>query len=289
VDDKDWLILKTIAEEKNITKAASRLFISQPALTYRLKNMEEEFGTQLVSRVPSGVVFTPQGDVLLSYVSEMLLKYDAIKEQIKNMADKVQGALRMGSSAAFAHYSLPKIFKGFTAIYPEVEIALKTGFSHQIIHMLEKQEITIAIVRGEHDWEGDRFLRAEEPVCLVSREKLELDELPGKPHVRYSADTSSQKMVDDWWRKNYNAAPNTTMEVTTMDTARQMVLHGLGWSILPSIGLVRSYGLFVKPLFWEDGTPLIRKTWVLCSNGALELQTVRAFLSYLENGQLTVS
>ena len=285
MDDKDWRILKTIAEEKNITKAAARLFISQPALTYRLKNIEEEFGTQVVSRVPSGVVFTPQGDYLLAYVNEMLAKYEATKEQIKNMGDKVQGALRLGSSGVFAHYSLPKILKGFLALYPGVEISLKTGMNSEVMTMLENREVTIAVVRGEFPWEGERFLLADEPVCLVSRESLRFDELLSKPHIRYSTDASSQKILDNWWQKNYNAPPNTTMEVTTMDTARQMVLHGLGWSILPSLGLAKSYGLYIKPLFWPDGTPLVRHTWILCAKGALELQTVRAFLGYLENGQ----
>lgn len=287
MDDKDWRILKTIAEEKNITKAAARLFISQPALTYRLKNIEEEFGTQIVSRVPSGVVFTPQGDFLLAYASEMLLRLGAVKEQIKNMENKVQGALRMGSSGVFANYHLPHILKGFLELYPEVEISLKTGLSYQIVRMLEKQEITVGIVRGEHEWEGERFLLKEEPVCLVSRENLELGDLPSKPHIRYGTDTSLQKMMEDWWRKNYNTPPNTTMEVSTMDTARQLVLHGLGWTILPTIGLAKDDTLFAKALFWPDGTPLVRKTWVLCSHGALELQTVRAFLSYLKNDQLT--
>ena len=68
-----------------------------------------------------------------------------------------------------------------------------------------------------------------------------------------------------------------------MDTARQMVLHGLGWTILPTIGLPKNDTLFAQALFWPDGTPLIRQTWVLCSSVALELQTVRAFLAYLEN------
>ena len=54
MDDKDWRILKTVAEERNITRAATRLYMTQPALTYRLKNLEDEFGAQLVSRMPSG-------------------------------------------------------------------------------------------------------------------------------------------------------------------------------------------------------------------------------------------
>jgi len=285
VDDKDWRILKTIAEEKNLTKAAARLYITQPALTYRLKNIEEEFGAQIVLRIPSGVEFTPQGACLLAYADEMLQKFGSVKERIKNMVDKVQGSLRMGASSVFAHYTLPKILKGFLTFYPEVEIALKTGFSSKIVEMLERQEITLGIVRGEHDWSGERFLLSEEPLCIASREPIDFADLPRLPHIRYGADAALHRLLDDWWRKNFNTPPNTTMEVTTMETARQMVLHGLGWSILPGIGLARKYGLVKQPLFWPDGSPLIRKTWVLCSNTSLELQTVRAFLAYLESGK----
>jgi DNA-binding transcriptional LysR family regulator len=113
VDDKDWRILKAIAEEKNLTKAAARLYITQPALTYRLKNIEEEFGAQIVLRIPSGVEFTPQGACLLAYADEMLQKFGSVKERIKNMVDKVQGSLRMGASSVLAHYTLPKNLKGF--------------------------------------------------------------------------------------------------------------------------------------------------------------------------------
>ncbi len=289
MDEKDWLILKTIAEEKNITKAALRLYISQPALTYRLKNIEEQFGAQVVSRLPSGVVLTPQGEFLVDYAREMLLNLEQVRDRVRNMDKKVQGSLRMGAYGVFAHYVLPRMFKGFMSQYPDVEISLKTGLSYQIVRMLEKQEITVGIVRGEHEWSGERFLLSEEPVCLVSREKLAHDELLKKPHIRYSTDTSLQKMLDDWWRITFKAPPHTTMEVNTMDTARQMVLHGLGWTILPMIGLPKTDSLFTEALFWPDEKPLVRNTWVLCSSAALQFQTVSAFLEYLKKWQLTES
>ncbi|RIX40337.1 MAG: LysR family transcriptional regulator [Rhodocyclales bacterium GT-UBC] len=286
MDDKDWRILKMLAEERNITKAAARLFISQPALTYRLKNIEEEFDIQVVSRGPNGVSFTPQGEYLLAYASEMLRRLGQVKEQLKNMENTVQGALRLGASTVFANYHLPGILKGFLELYPDVDIQLRTGLSYQVVNMLEEQEITLAIVRGDHDWSKERILLKEEPVCIVSRTPLEMSELLQKPHIRYGTDTSLQKMVEDWWKKNFNAQPKTTMEVTTMDTARQLVLHGLGWTILPSIGLSKDNTLFTQALFWPDGRPVLRQTWALCSNEALELQTVRVFLSYLKNDQL---
>ncbi|SFO04262.1 DNA-binding transcriptional regulator, LysR family [Formivibrio citricus] len=286
MDDKDWRILKTVAEERNITKAAARLFTTQPALTYRLKSMEEEIGAQIVFRVPSGVVFTPQGEYLLAYATEMVQRFDKVKEYIKNMENKVQGALRMGSSAVFAHYSLPSMLKGFLAQYPEVEFSLKTGLSYQVLRMLEKQEIVLGVVRGEHAWDGDKLLLGEEPICLVSMENLEFDDLLRKPHIRYNTDPTLQKDIDDWWRHHFKKPPNTTMEVNTMDTARQLALNGLGWTILPAIGLPKNDALFVKPLSWRNGAPMVRKTWLLCADGAMELLTVRAFIDYLRTQQL---
>lgn len=283
MDDKDWRILKVIEEEKNITKAAARLYISQPALTYRLRSMEEEIGTPIVSRIPSGVVFTPQGERLVAFAVEMTQRFEALKENIISMSSKVQGTLRMGSSAVFANYRLPKIMKGFLGIHPEVEFSLKTGLSSQVLRLLERQEIILAFVRGEHHWSGDKLLLSEEPVCLASVENFELKELVHKPHIRYSTDTTLQKEIEDWWRQHFKTPPCTTMEVSTMDTARQLMLHGLGWTILPSIGLPKDESLVTTPLFWRDGRPMTRKTWLLCADGALELLTARTFVDYLKS------
>ncbi len=283
MDEKDWRILKTIAGEKNVTKAAQRLFISQPALTYRIKKIEEEFGSRILTRMPGGVALTPQGECLLSYAGEMLLRLDAVKDRIRNMEREVKGALRMGSSGIFAHYLLPGLFKGFLARYPKVEVSLKTGLSFHIVDLLEKQEIMLGIVRGDPDWSGHRILLSEEPVCLVCDEPVDFDELAHRAHIRYGTDMTLRKMLDEWWRKNFNVSPRTTMDVNTMDIARQMVLHGLGWTLLPKIGLPQDDSLFVKEIRWPDGSPVVRRTWAMCSEEALALQTVRAFIEHLES------
>lgn len=285
MDDKDWLILKTIAEEKNITKAADRLYISQPALTYRLRNLENEFGAKLVSRHPNGVNLTPQGEYLLSYTVEMLLRLNKAKEHIKNMENKVQGTLRLGSSSVFAHYELPPILKNFLELYPDVEISLKTGLSRRINRMLQKEEVSIAIIRGDYHWPEEKFLLREEPICLVSSSPIEFRELPHRPQVSYLTDSSLEPMVHEWWRESFSQPPRITMEVDSMDTCRQMVLHGLGWAILPAIGLGSNQGdLFTRELFWRNGNPLLRRTWLMFPKASLELSSVRAFAEFLKHG-----
>ena len=67
MNDHDWRLMQALAEERSITRAAERLFISQPAITYRLRMLEREFGTSLAVRTPAGIILTPQGEYLAKY------------------------------------------------------------------------------------------------------------------------------------------------------------------------------------------------------------------------------
>ena len=282
MNDKDWTILKTISEDKNITKAAERLYMSQPALSYRLKNLEKEFGAKIVLRNTTGIVFTPQGEHLLNYALNMLTQLTMTKERIQNMENKVQGTLRIGTSAIFAHYELPSILKGFLERYPNVDISLRTGLSSRINKMLQKEEFAVAILRGDYFWAEEKHMLQEEPICLASADAIDFHNLPHRPQINYGTDSSLRVMLDDWWREIFSCPPKITMEVDSMDTCRQMVLHGLGWAILPFIGLKQHDSLYTRELHWRDGTPVLRRTWMLYRNSSLELSAVHAFTDYLK-------
>lgn len=282
MDDKDWLILKTISEEKNVTKAAERLYMSQPALSYRLKNLETEFGTKIVLRNTTGIVFTHQGEHLLNYALSMLTQLSLTKERVQSMKNKVQGTLRIGTSAIFAHYELPPILKGFLERYPNVDISLKTGLSSKINKMLQKEECAVAVLRGDYFWPEEKHLLQQEPICLVSSHPLSFSDLPSHPQISYGTDSSLRVMLDDWWREMFSCPPKITMEVDSMDTCRQMVRHGLGWAFLPLIGLKEHDSLYTQELYWRDATPMLRRTWMLYRNSSLELSAVQAFTDYLK-------
>lgn len=282
MEQKDWIILKTVAEEKNVTKASERLYISQPALSYRLKNMEREIGATILVRTANGVSLTPQGEHLLAYSHEMLQRFTQLKESIQNMDNTIQGTLRLGSSAVIAHYELPAILKEFLEIHPNVEISLQTGMSQKINRMLQKDEISVAILRGDFTWDEEKYLLRNEPVCLVSSQPIELEELPFKPRIVAQTDGPLQTMFEEWWRQNFNKPPKINMELDSMETCRQMVVHGLGWAILPAIGIAKHDELYTKPLHWKNGQPLCRSTWLICHHAALELSAVRAFVEHVK-------
>lgn len=281
MDERDWEILTTVAEERSISRAAERLFLSQPAISYRLRRIEDDFGAKIAYRTPSGVVLTPQGEHLVSYAREMQLSLKKTKERILSMSDKVCGPLRIGSSAIFANYELPELLRGFLERNPDVEIFLKTDKSRQIARMLDREEVSVAIVRGDYPWSEVRHQLREEPICLVSRTRISMAELPEKPRIIYGTDTSLQEMVDAWWRETFIKPSFVSMEVDTMDTCRRMVRQDLGWAVLSFAGLSEFDNLYTENLHWADGSPLLRRTWVYCHKASMELPAVRAFVEYL--------
>ncbi len=280
MDEKDWLILQTLAEEKNITKTAERLYISQPALTYRLQQIEKEFETTLVIRGKKGIEFTPQGEYLVNYAKEMLLRAQKTKETIKNMEQKVQGKLRLGTSSNFAHYRLPILLKNFLAEYPDVEINLKTGWSSDVIQLVYKEEVHVGIIRGDYQWPEQKHLLYQEPLYIASKKKFDLDDLPHLPRINYMTDAHLKQTIDTWWKSRFTVPPLITMEVDKIETCKELVLYGLGYSIFPSICLRPDDGLYT---IWLTDEQLIkRNTWIIYRNTALDLLVVKAFVDFVK-------
>ncbi|HMM19256.1 MAG TPA: LysR family transcriptional regulator [Selenomonadales bacterium] len=281
MDEKDWIALKTVVEERSITKAAERLYLSQPALTYRLKNLEKEFGVPLFSRRPAGALFTEQGEYLLHYAEEMLAKLGKTKEHVRSMGGKVQGTLRLGSSTTFAQWCLAPLLKSFKEQYPLVEIYLRSRVSSHLINLLREQEVSVAIIRGDIHWPENRHLLQEEALCLVSATPIDMDELPNLPWIQYDIDFLINATDEDWWREHFSVPPLTNIKVDKIDTCLQMVLHGLGWTILPEIWLRNHPSLHAQPMFSKSGAALTRKTWMLYKTEALERAAVKAFIEHM--------
>ena len=281
MNQKDWAALMAVARERNVTRAAERLFTAQSALSYRLRNLEQEFNATLFVRTSTGMTLTAEGECLLQYVKDMDRNLRQAKDRIQNMRSTTEGVLRLAASSVFAYYELPDILRRFLECYPKVDIFLKTSLSHDIYRMLQRDEISVGIIRGEHVWTEERRLYSEEPICLVSSKPLALEDLPRLPMI-VNPRSAVQDMVEEWWRRYFSSPPNVAIEVDNMDICRQMILRGLGWGILPAIGLKGYDSLHISNLSWPDGQPLVRRTWVMCRTASLDMKVVKAFVDYLD-------
>ena len=104
--EKDWEMLLTIYEEKNISKAAQRLFVSQPALSYRIKAIEKQLNIKVFIKGKKNISFTKEGELLVSYARKMKIENQKLIDQLKGAKSKYSGELRIGVSSNFADLSL---------------------------------------------------------------------------------------------------------------------------------------------------------------------------------------
>jgi DNA-binding transcriptional LysR family regulator len=284
MNDRDWRILAKIAETRNISRAAEQLYMSQPALSYRLGALEAEFKAQLFRRSRRGVSLTPEGEVVVAYARRMLLALQQTRERVASCGGKVAGPLRIGSSGAFANYGLPAVVAAFCQLHPRVQVHLRTGSSRAVLRMLEEEDVALAFVSGEYPWSQVKRLLREEPLYLVSRQPLALDALPEAPRILYGTDWSLTDVVEQWWTERFPSAPKVGMTVDAIETCRSMVAHGLGWAILPATGLDEGEAerrVHKTALVWSDGEPLVRRTWLLSQETSLEHPPVRAFFDHV--------
>lgn len=279
MNEKDWEILITLQEEGSITKAAEKMYMSQPALTYRIRQLEQNFNCVIILRGNKGVIFTPEGEYLVSYARKMIRELTNVKNGLNNLGDTIQGVLRIGVANIFAFYRLPILLEGFLSIYPNVDIHLTSGWSYKILKLLQGEDIHVAIVRGEHNWTEGQIVLDQEPICVAARDKISLDDLPKLNWIKYYTDAQLLTTFDNWWKDNFEMPPQSSMQVDSMITSKELVKKGLGYAFFPSICILETDQLHTIDLE-QNGSILHRKTSLLYRNELNEISVFNAFIEY---------
>ncbi|MCD2136429.1 LysR family transcriptional regulator [Salinicoccus halitifaciens] len=282
MDYKDWHMLNILHEEKNITKTAERLYVSQPSLSYRLKNLEEEIGAGLIIKTRSGIEFTAEGEYLVAYARDMLKAFMVMKDNINNMEGEIAGTLKIGVSSNFAQYVLPDLLKSFSLKYPKVRFNVQTGWSSAIHSALSRGNIHIGILRTDYPGHKHKTLLNKEPLYIISQEKLDLKQLPGHRQIRYSTDTSLKETIQHWWADTYATPATIEMEVDRLETSKELVKRGLGYTIVPAICLKEEDHLHKEPVLDSEGAPITRDTWLMYNADVQHLVTVDKFITHMQ-------
>jgi DNA-binding transcriptional LysR family regulator len=286
MDERDWKILDVLYEQKNITKSAELLYISQPALTKRLMLIEQEMGVKIVDRGTRGVQFTQQGEYLAKRASEVLSLYREIKEDVMNMNDDVVGTLRIGMPNSFSRYQFPDILQKFLEKYPKVTFDTEARHSKEIFNLIYNNHLHIGIVRGNYSWPDQKLLLFNENIVIASKNEINLDDLPDLPRVDFETDHLFKSMIDNWWNNQYSKASNVIMKVDRGDTCKEMVKRGIGYAIMPNLFLQDLSDIHQIPLNDKEGNPLLHPTWMFYNEEALKQNVVKAFVDFMKGNSI---
>ena len=171
MDTKDWELFSLLKHCGSLSQAAKIMFVTQPALTKRIKILETELGTTLVERNNRGIFLTSAGRIFADYSDEMLGKYRFIKNSISETHETETLQLSVGAPRMMSQFVMPRLLQTFSMQYPNIKLQIRSGFSTDIKQWLRYGDVQIAFVRGNIAG-YEHYIISCDPLCIVCKEKI---------------------------------------------------------------------------------------------------------------------
>ena len=228
------------ARRQSVSRAAEALFISQPALTARLKGLEADLGAQLFVRGPRGMRLTDAGNAFLPYAVRSLETLTDGRMQVNALERGGAGRLAIGAAPAVSTYVLPPLLKRFSEGFPRVLVSVRTGHSEEILDLVLREQVTLGLVRALQHPDivstplyEDRLILVVEPSHPFAGEgRIRMKDLAEEQLVQFDR-TSSYHDLTSALFVTAGVSPAGRMELDNIDAAKKMVEQGFGVALLP--------------------------------------------------------
>lgn len=281
MDEKDFALLHTLRECGNITHAADRLYLTQSALSKRIKAIEQELGCDIIIRTRRGVRFTPEGEMVLERTAQAERELEALRNELGAAQGEICGTLRAGFSINYAFVNLPDLLAEYHRRYPQVHLEITTGQSRHLHTNLQQGQLDIAILRGELPWDGMQYLLAQEQIyvaCTKENAETPLSELT---YINHTTDLAHTALMTRWLRENNLTNDTNRINVTDLNTCQELVRRGIGWALLPEI-VLKDFDGVTRPCSFANGEPFIRRMYVDCQTESERLPQVQTLIALIK-------
>ncbi|MDF2749933.1 MAG: Transcriptional regulator [Gaiellaceae bacterium] len=230
----------TVAERRSVSKAAAVLYVTQPALTTRIKKLERDLGVELFVRTPRGMRLTAEGRAFRGHAQRAVQELAQGRELLRELREGRVGELLLGAAPAISTYVLPLVLRRFQASFPNVHLIVRTGHSEEILEMVLREQVQVGLVRElPHPATTSRRLYEDEIVLVVhpahrfaAERSIAVDELAGERLILFDR-TSSYFVLTSAFFREAGVVPRGVMELDNVDATKKMVEQDLGIAFLP--------------------------------------------------------
>ena len=220
-----------VAETGSITKAASRLGLTQSALSRRIQQYEEQLGARLFSRSRHGIELTEEGRLVLASGQRLLAGWSNLREEIRLHQGLESGQVRIGGGATAVSFILPSAIARFQAQHPHVLFQMKEAGSSEVAEDVLQGRLELGIVTlpvrsdelvAQALMDDDIVLVARRDHPLSRRPQLRIDDLAGQGFVGFEAGTALRQLIDQAVREA-GLEPQVVTELRSIPSILRMV------------------------------------------------------------------
>jgi DNA-binding transcriptional LysR family regulator len=241
--DRRLQVFHAVAKHLSFTKAAEALFMTQPAVTFQIRQLEEHFNTRLFDRAHGRITLTPSGQVALDYAERILGMSAELDTRLKEMSGQVAGPLLIGASTTIAEFLLPQVLGEFKARYPGVVPRLFVANSEAVQDRVAERALDLGFIEGESHLPSlvtDMICDDElQVVCapshpLARQKSIAPRTLTEHAYISREPGSGTREVIDHYLQKA-GVAPDTmqvVMELGSPEALKGLVATGLGFAIM---------------------------------------------------------
>jgi len=275
-----------IAETGSFSVAASQLYLTQPAISKRIKQLESQLDSKLLDRHGKQIQLTQTGHALLPRARQILQDIENTRQQISDIEGNPVGSFRMATSHHIGLHHLPPILRAFTALYPDVNLDLNFMDSEQACKLVESNELELAVVtlpfESSHKlkltpiWNDQLIIICAADHPLVHINSPTLLDLVKYPAVLPSHGTFTREAIERALQ-GIREKLIINLETNYLETIKMMASVGLGWSILPQSMLDAGLYHLKIPAFQSS-----RKLGIVLNKNRSQSKAVTAMLELIK-------
>lgn len=231
-------VFHAVAETGSLSKAAERLYITQPAVSRQLKSLEDTLGLALLDREPRGVRLTEAGQILFDYARRIFALSARARASMDEICNLKSGRLALGASTTIGNYLLPSVLAKFRALHPGMDIRLEVCNTDCVQRLLLEDRIDIGFTEGfvEHqELDADVFMHDELAIIapaghpLVSeKHSADIPTLCQHPWVMREPGSGTQAVLERFLRANGCSEPRAAFTLGSTEAVKGAVLAGAG-------------------------------------------------------------
>lgn len=281
------------AKEKNLTKAAEALFVTQPAVTMQIKALEQYLEVALFRKRGKFLELTEEGNVLFKYAQKVFGIVDEMEHVLKGFATLTQGSLIIGTTRSFARHLMPSVLSRYQEKFPGIKISLEVGSSSEIAEGVALFKYDLGIIgRLPLPRRVKAVPFTSEAFCLVvspdhrfaKRGAVSCRELRNEPIIIREPGSGSRHFVLSFLSA-HGVEPSVLVEAGSVEFIKEYVIQGRGISFLykPEVRWESKMGL-LSSLEITEG-PLILETVIVVPEDATLSRPSRAFLELVDEIQ----
>jgi DNA-binding transcriptional LysR family regulator len=252
--DRRLQVFYTVARHLSFTKAAEQLFMTQPAVTFQIKQLEEQFSVRLFERSHGKIALTPAGRLVMEYAGRILGLSEEMETRVSELNGTMSGPLLLGASTTIAEFILPRILGEFKVEHPQVRAHLTVGNSETIESRVADHALDLGLIESPSHLPAlatevccdDELVLICQPVHRFAKAAaVKAQDLAGEPFISREMGSGTREFMDQYLR-GCGIAPedlNVVMELGSPEAIKGVVETGLGVSIVSHATVVKELKL----------------------------------------------